>query len=511
MNHFLRNCSLLLLLCKLPSLLFHSCAQAKEIEVTKDWTLLGENDTIPAGMHVRMDMTTGEKWVKQIDENEEDTAQAETTAQTAVIQADGTIEKLDDEPKPLTINTQSVRDEEGYDYEMMHRTLSNLPDEEKLRMGGIPELPQTTSDRKRTIASEERKVFEKRMADIWEKRQTELKEVEEQMLDVPQLLKDRIKTIKEYLKDPITHLNEMNLDEDLPPHSVSHIVSVLQDLEYQLGDLDMSRDFHTLGGWPLLSSLVSENVHVPQNKSISRLSRSTETKIRAVQSNAAWVMGTAVKNTEEFFPFAVEPFIIEGIGKTVAIDRLIDVFCKDYKDPNSWEVRSMLGKVIYGIGSLLRGNRLAQAHIVETTNGAVQLGEAFQKVTSDLNSSDFKVIKKLLSLAADIVSDVVLHGDDTMKGTNLKIIASFSSREWCDSVAEIVEEDSFLPVPFQQTLLETIDILAPHCSWLDRKKALRKSIQRIRSGLEQRQNEFDPEYLGQMINLAKKAIQSLEK
>ena len=32
---------------------------SKEMEVTKEWQLVGENDTIPAGMHIRMDMTTG--------------------------------------------------------------------------------------------------------------------------------------------------------------------------------------------------------------------------------------------------------------------------------------------------------------------------------------------------------------------------------------------------------------------------------------------------------------------
>lgn len=45
---------------------------AKEIEATNEWQLVGENDTIAAGMHVRMDMTTGEKWVKILEEEDVD-------------------------------------------------------------------------------------------------------------------------------------------------------------------------------------------------------------------------------------------------------------------------------------------------------------------------------------------------------------------------------------------------------------------------------------------------------
>merc|ERR1712183_48108 len=259
------------------------------------------------------------------------------------------------------------------------------------------------------------------------------------------------------------------------------------------------------------SSLLSEDVHVPQNNTISRLSRNTEEKIRTVQSNAAWVIGTSIKNTEEFFPFAVEPFIIQGGERTTAIDQLINVFCADYKDPNAWAIRKLLGKTVYGIGSLLRGNRLAQAHIVDRTDGSARLGATFQKLASDLNSSDFKVVQKLVSLAADIVSDVVLHGDDATEKMNQKIIDSFSTPEWCDSIAQVAEGDSFLPVPFQETLLETVEVLAPHCAWSSRKKTLRKALQKIRSGLEKRKNEFDPEHFEQLINMSKKAIQSLEK
>ena len=67
-------CAAILLLCLVCTCLwaFPATVQSKEVEATSEWTLLGENDTVAAGMHVRMDLTTGEKWVKTIDENESD-------------------------------------------------------------------------------------------------------------------------------------------------------------------------------------------------------------------------------------------------------------------------------------------------------------------------------------------------------------------------------------------------------------------------------------------------------
>jgi len=41
-------------------------AKAKEIVATHEWQLLSEDDTLPAGLHVRMDLSTGKKWAKLV-------------------------------------------------------------------------------------------------------------------------------------------------------------------------------------------------------------------------------------------------------------------------------------------------------------------------------------------------------------------------------------------------------------------------------------------------------------
>ena len=52
-------------------LLHHSCS-AKEIVPTKKWQRVMENDTLPAGMHIKVDLQTGEKWAKIADDSMED-------------------------------------------------------------------------------------------------------------------------------------------------------------------------------------------------------------------------------------------------------------------------------------------------------------------------------------------------------------------------------------------------------------------------------------------------------
>lgn len=485
---------------------------AKEVEVTKEWQLLGENDTIPAGMHVRMDLTTGEKWVKLLDDdadgNDDDGghlkdsgAMSDGSVSIAIVQEDGTVRVEKD---------ASDRNVDGrYDFEMMHRTLSKLPESEFVRIGGLPELPESKERSGIKITSKEREAFEKKMLEIWKKRQEELAKWEELVMDMPDLLRERIKSIDEYLKNPEEQLNIMDLDEEVPEDIVTHIVSVLHDLEFQLSDLDMARDFHTMGGWPLLISLVSEDSHVPFNKTITSMSRSTETKIRAVQAQAAWATGTLVKNTAEFFPYAVEPIVLGDEKITTAIDLLIDVFCANYEDDNSWEVQNLLSKIIYAIGAVLRGNRLAQVHVVES-DGFGQLGKKYHGFAQEgLNPANTKIVHRLASLATDIAEDVLTDPDRSDHATNEDIIDALTSHDWCWATCSVLISDAFLPVPIQETLLRSIALFGPKCDWSGRVSDLEGSIERISKEWNGNNDDFDSDHMEQMQNLAKNALASL--
>jgi nucleotide exchange factor SIL1 len=492
---------------------------AKEIVATKEWQLLGENDTIPQGMHVRMDMTTGEKWVKILDDEDDDEKRETATdgsTNTALVQSDGSVSVYLGGQKESQDTEKSQ-----YDFDAMHRTLSKLPEEEKERMGGLPEIPVYNSLLKKRTP-EEQEMFEKRMAEIWEKRQQVLRELQESMVDGPEVLKDRIQRIKDYLKNPTAHLEEMKSDRSFEEGKVTHILSAVYDLEAQLSDLDMARDFHILQGWPLLVSLLSDEVHVSQNQT----QNATETKkpkrrseemlleelVHAVQEHAAWVIGTAVKNIGEFNPYAIEVVNI-GTKKTTAVDLLIDLLSKDYNNPNSWDVRKLHEKVVFGIGSLLRGNRMAQTHFCGAANGPDRLGKVLHQVSSgdSLTSTNAKLSQRLLSLASDIVSDINLDGDVAMKQLNDVIVKSFTSSYWCDPTMNLLLTDKFLPLKLQETVLETAVVLAPYCSWHDQIEDALASITKTQGGWEERKDEFDPDHLDELFKLAHFTSESLKK
>eukprot|EP00984_Skeletonema_dohrnii_P034057 scaffold32899_cov67-Skeletonema_dohrnii-CCMP3373.AAC.1 len=131
---------------------------AKEITATNEWQLLQENDTIPAGLHIRMDLSTGEKWAKlPSDENEE-------SIKAAAVESDGghvaemdsggalTIVSDDDgnDDNDMNNDNSSNKDSDSKqatkDYKMMHRVMSQLPPEELAPFGGLPALPSSSSN-----------------------------------------------------------------------------------------------------------------------------------------------------------------------------------------------------------------------------------------------------------------------------------------------------------------------------------------------------------------------------
>jgi len=466
-------------------------ANAKEIEVTDEWQMVEGNDTIPAGVHVRMDMTTGEKWVKAMgdDDDEEEANKVkevhiEKGKSVAVVEGNGdvTIEESDE---------AFQSSEPNYDFEMMHRTLSKLPPEEIIAMGGLPEVPEKDKPA--------RAAFEEHMLKIWKTRQADLLELE---LNFPEILKARIKGIKDYLEDPLAGLEEVDPEDDYDDDVVTDIVSLLKDLEFQLSDIDMARDFHTMEGWPLLVKLLWVDTHVPINQTIDDLAPATRTKIRTVQSYAAWAIGTAVKNTEEFYPYGVESVSIGDLQRSTAIDLLIDIFCDSYNGSTSWEIRTLLTKGIYAIGAILRGNELAQAQITKS-DGFKRLGKKFRELSQQgFNSSNTKLIQRLAGLSMDIVQD--LPKDNSLVGS--------ISSAFCDASCELFSSEILVPWRVQETLVKAIAVMGPYCgaSTCDT-TSIRDIVETIKSDWLTKKDNFDEDHFQELVDMAGEAFASLDR
>ena len=301
----------------------------------------------------------------------------------------------------------------------------------------------------------------------------------------------------------------MNLDADVDEDAVTDIISLLKDLEFQLSDIDMARDFHTMNGWPLLVKLLLEKTHIPANNTIEDLSQSIKTKIRSVQSHAAWVIGTAVKNTEEFFPYGVESVVVEGNRKSTAIDALIDVFCYQYDDSSSWVIRTLLAKSIYAIGAIVRGNQLAQTYAFKS-DGFTRLGQKYRELSHQgFNSENMKLIQRIVQLSTDLVEDLSLHIDLSENEMDTSIINSLSST-FCDSTCELFPPKKSVPARVQETLVKGIAVMSPYCN--ESKCAtgtVRSIVKAIQSDWLSMEKSFDADHFQELQDMIAQAFDSL--
>lgn len=510
-------------------LAFPATTQSKEIEATDEWTKLGENDTVPAGVHVRMDLTSGGRWVKKIDPNEAD----EGAPQDAVTDPTTGVAVAQIDPNGKVDTGAAATHDPNYDYTMMHRTLSKLPPEEQARIGGIPKIPEEVAAK---VTPEQRAAFEKRMKEIWEQRQEELKAFQEDHLaDLPQLLRDRIASIKEYLEDPIPQLQALDLEAETPEDEIADILGVLQDLEFQLTDVDMARDFYTLGGWPLLSSLLADAVHDNPGSNATQQYTMTEAdwnKVNLIQAHAAWTIGTAVKNTGEFAPYAtVEVEVLHKIGlddkassvKTTALDLVLAQFVASStavletthpKDDYYDSVMTKVHKTVYALGALLRANRQAQTHFCADqgptllANVLTQLADQANNINPpSLERNSLKVVQRLLSLAQDIVMDVTLHAS-TSEQVDGAIGKAFTSPEWCQTLLK------FVSIPrLYETTLQTIQQVAPHCGTSWDSKEVAKLVQRPPSQLHKAwlPEDLDEDLKEERMKLLQDTVQAIQQ
>ena len=422
-----------------------------------------------------MDLSTGERWARLVQDEDD------TDRQGVVVDA-----ALDNTGALTITNGPTEEDEVGEniadikpsrDYDMMHRVMSNLPPEELERFGGLPALPvpKQTHDKEAvlSISSEERAEFEARMEELWMLRQEELRKFQEDNLaDIPSLLKDRIGVLKEYLGNPLSgrkkvlRKREKQIDEidrstgeDAQEDAVvaDDIIECLKDLEYQLSDIDHARDFHTLGGWPYLVALLHEQVHLLCNEE-SDVDRSL---MYEIQSLASMTIGTAVGNLGEFFSWALEDVssTIRGIlkdqskqldteayqradcnethqlsfdGPVSAVFSLLDSFRLDVSrrsTPTYQKVETLVQndvrnslrtfklRAVYALGSLLRGNTSAQQYFV-IKDGPNALVHYTLGILSSVNGEngvsklDYKLASKVLALGEDVVMNVLLQEDD---------------------------------------------------------------------------------------------------
>ncbi|KAL9183303.1 hypothetical protein ACHAXT_005090 [Thalassiosira profunda] len=632
----LRSTSLLLALAAVASCLLHTSlpgflipphyAAAKEITATREWQRLSENDTLPAGLHVRMDLSTGERWAKLPDDEDRDVdikairdghddddddngnrdnGEGEKAGRTEAVEVDaatGAVRVVEaatnsgggpdggnksaanggDDNSGNNHNNNNGEAPPHRDYDMMHRVMSRLPPDELARFGGLPALPSADaaapSPTPTQLTGAQRDAWEQRMEKLWTARQAALARAQENVADLPSVLRERIATIEAYLGDATgglaSILAERRRADDNDGSSnkeeagennagmANDILSALRDLAFQLSDVDLARDFRTLGGWAPLVSLLDEDLHLTAADDADEL-RAIADEVRAL---AATTIGTAVGNVGEFRPWALAEVTATEEGKEAAsaLSLLVSSFQQELAErsadmgDNTVAVASGSAdrqtaratyklRATYALGALLRGNPAAQRYFVAAGGAETLARDALGTVSAvrgpqideSLTKLDWRFASKALALGEDVVADVALHPENYRDGgddgqtkaaesaesamTAGQLVAAFTTERWCDlSLRMLAPPTDVLGGAaargIQERALGAVRQLAPGCL----ARAARAGdegawgadeVRAVRAGWQRKGDDdgADAGYRGELLALADAVLEGLQE
>ena len=502
---------------------FFGEVNAKEVNVTDEWHLLQEGETVPAGAHIKMDMSSGEKWVKKMSSQEEQTVEVSADGSSTIISSTAVMSIPEETNNNMNNNIYKA----GDDILMMYRVLSKLPPEEIGDEDGLPTLPTFQDDKH---------LFESKLRALWEHRQQTLAALTEQndfddidsnstrsavqQLQLPKLLARYIKKIRLFVSQRHAScygpLVREHLEGEQEMVDFTDLLFILSELEYHLTDIDAARDFHTLGGWPVLgflltspqwfwegSCLRSKEQYYPNNRSENNYTQIEDDGLiiqerEQLQTAVLWAIGNAVKNHAEFSTWSLEPISIHPIGfldsrvmnttnlaqlqsdghHTTVLSLLLDMI-QTYE--NQQATSSHL-KALYALGSILRGNLNVQEKFVEM-GGCLILGNYLQNA---LSLKSYKIVARILSLAHDILTEVQHYMTDSTSQTksSLKVVAlGFTGELWCQSTYQMFQIQYRIQnnTSVIETVLRTVESMITYCQKNFPKESTEEILQDLKS------------------------------
>ena len=466
---------------------------SKEFVATDEWQVLPPEDTVPTGLHVRLDMTTGERFAKiasaddeeltsenvdkweamkkaglipqrssgavvdGVDLTTEAQAQAQAqakgkakakantkiktkTGQIAILRSDTDKDKDTDNNTTDNNTTAFSPPPPKYDFEMMHRVFERIPPDIR------PPLPNVTN-----IG---RTQWEIEMTAIWQDRQAFIEDSMKQLVDAPRLLESFVTVLRD---NAVTHYNNNET-----------VVQTLFEVEELLYDVDMARDFHLFGGFTELVKILDDAECEEQLK-----------------ITAAHTLGNMVKNHDEFHLWPLE-IINEKNENGCAIDSVSRILLAKESGTN------LKIKAVYCLSAFLRGNEKARGYffakktlnLSELTNGA---------------NLDFKFLSKLLSLTTDLTSEWEM-GEDEMQ--------MVTGQVWCDTALELIGGSDSAQI--QEVALRSLGVNVPTfclANVVQKNKAklvLKSAIAKWKRLAEE--GMIDEEYVAELVGLSERVI-----
>ncbi|KAJ8614426.1 hypothetical protein CTAYLR_000758 [Chrysophaeum taylorii] len=330
------------------------------------WIEWPREAAVPVGSSVRVDLSTGQRWIE---------SNSTEDAEVARLLGGGSATQEVGSPKGLAVATapdvdsafresvdMATRGEDpSYDAsgvevasssrrEKILSALHKLPDVEQARLAskaGAAALEEATDDG---------------LEAVWNGRQAELSDLAEAAAKPAEMLAARLEILRGFVAAG---------DDE------ARALAELEDLEYDLADVDNARDFHdSLDGVPVLRSLL-------------------ETRFSpAVRAAAAAALGTAVKNDDHLQRSMIR-------GEDSALDRLVVAV----------EDGDVARKALYAIGATVRNNPDATLAFAESGGlraVTATLDFALASLADDSNDADaWAVADKAVTLLGDLAPHLV--------------------------------------------------------------------------------------------------------
>jgi hypothetical protein len=439
----------------------------------------------------------------------------------------------------------------------------------------LPPLPNSQQDKK---------IFESQVRAIWDRRQQLLVNLSRSagdddtssnadgmlQLQLPKLLNRYILKLRNFVNQRYAACYGEEFKKHR--HEITDFIDVLfilSELEYHLTDIDAARDFHTLGGWTVLGFLLSsppwfwdsgcatnQQKHLrnttSEDKSILINDVELENYRRErdqLQTAVSWVVGNAVKNHAEFAMWSLEPIptnplqlfggnntpshpssseqlLLEndassGNGHDInVISLLLDIIqqkCTMEEDLSN----NLLPKSVYAISAILRGNPYAQMYFLKMGGGLI-LGN---KLEAALFSNNHKLVKRVLSLAHDILVEISTqqqHENYGMGGQHpttsildeqeqKAVLRAFTGKQWCQSAFQMLEIQFYKQNhPSEvEAVLRIIEPMIPHCQDSFEIEGTKEIMQGLTSSWSSSEVD-DEEWRQELLELADSIMNKLQ-
>lgn len=372
----------------------------EEFIPTHEWQLIPPNTAVPPGLHYRMDLATGEKWAKLLDEEPKSAKSVVAVEPAEIAEPDDAIEPAVSpvgaatKPAAKPAAKPAVKPVETETSDAQASVLDPFQQKEKILLGtGLFDdvLKPDTMTRVEYEALVER---------LWAQRQAEVRAVYEMMEHADQVIDPFIQTLW-----------------DARPGSSPELLEKLQKLEELVSTEDMALVFVQRGGWIPLVNLLQDKFPT------------------CVRTAAAWVIGAALRQNEENKAWILEPSGPGAVPLRSALYRLMEIV--DSRGPATDE--ALLSKAVFAIAAAGDTNQEVQTHL---------LGPFLTSLGRMLSEDWTTTLRiKVLQLGYDL-----LLADDPSNSEHYARLR-MSLKSWCEGIqhltAQVIEEPNKLEKAMQ--------------------------------------------------------------